>query len=587
MGSSRLRLNPARKAVPLSQRRAEWAVILLIGGGLLAYANSFAGPFVFDDHRYIVENPAIRRLRYALLPPPGSDVIGRPVVSLSLALNYALHGLQVYGYHAVNVVLHLAAGLLLFGVLRRLFRRSGWEHGAADWTALTAAALWLVHPLQTQAVSYVIQRSELLMGFAYLATLYALARAADASGPGWRLAAVAACALGMGSKAVMVTAPVAALVFDRAYLAGSFRGAWRDRGRLHLALMATWGILAAQAALGAAPLVNAAAAGPLSAPLEYAATQAGVILHYLRLAWWPAPLIFDYGWPVVRSISEGWKSVSVAALVLAAAAWAWRRDPRVGFLGVWFALVLAPTSTVFPLPDAAFEHRMYLPLISPVVGTVLAIRAGLARWRVAASVRTAAAAALAVAALLALVTATVRRNAVYQDAVVLWRDTVAHRPQHARAHHNLGYALAEAGELTEAIASYREAIRLQPRFAQAHSSLGGALARRGNADAEAEAALREALRIDPSLVDARGHLGNLRLVQGRFEEAVAEYGAALKAQPWSTRFHNNLGIALMRLGRQDEAMAQFEAALRVDPSYERAKRNLALVRPGAAQSASP
>ena len=219
--------------------------LVVVAAGVAAYANSLHGPFIFDDARSIAEDPAIRHLWPPWAPLKGAT---RPTSAWTFAVNYALGGLRVEGYHVVNLLIHLSAALVLWGVARRTlkayfvtvhgdcpnFRGEVRENGTVPlrpvWLALAIALLWVVHPLQTQAVTYVVQREESLMGLFYLLTLYGFLRAQDSRRPGWWYAASAGCcALGMGAKKVMVTAPLMVLWYDRALVAGSWREIFRRR----------------------------------------------------------------------------------------------------------------------------------------------------------------------------------------------------------------------------------------------------------------------------------------------------------------------------------------------------------------------
>ena len=226
--------------------------LVLIVAGLLAYHNSFTGPFIFDDRLSIQENPTIRHLwpiSQPLSPPHAgaATVGGRPVINLSLAINYALGGLDVRGYHALNLGVHILAGLTLFGVVRRtlLQPRLRERFGAvANELALAVAVLWTVHPLQTESVTYIVQRAESIMGLFYLLTLYCFIRGAESPWPRvWYGLCLSACALGMASKQVMASVPLLVMLYDRAFVSRSFREAWRRRWPLYLALASTWILL--------------------------------------------------------------------------------------------------------------------------------------------------------------------------------------------------------------------------------------------------------------------------------------------------------------------------------------------------------
>ncbi len=505
---------------------------LLVCAGLVAYANSLSGPFIFDDLDAIVGNPPIRRLwpPGALFAAPAarSSVDGRPVLTLSLALNYAAGGLDPKGYHAVNLLIHLAAGLLLFGIVHRTLD----EPPEAPWLALAAAGIWLLHPLQTESVTYVIQRAESLMGLLYLLTMYAALR-------DWKVLAVLACALGMATKEVMVTAPLLVVLYDRCFRHGSFREAWRQRWRFYLTLGATWGVLVACLA-GGSQLRGAGAHDTGISPVVYLCTEARVILHYLRLAFWPDRLVLDYGWAPNPSRLQDLPAVVGVSALLGLTLWALVRRPALGFPGAAFFLILGPTSSVMPLPDPAFEHRMYLPLTGAVVLAVLGGRALLRRLGLPGSVQAALAGGLA----LGLCTLTADRNRDYHNPLAIWADTVAKRPLNYRARNSLGLALqAEAPAL--AMAEYREALRINPSFAYGHYNLGCLLARQGLGD-EALAHLSEAARLDPFNALIRHNLGVLLARRGDLDGAIAQLSVAAGLAPADSRIRRSLAWARAR-----------------------------------------
>jgi hypothetical protein len=280
---------------------ASAALIVLL---VIAYANSFAVPFVFDDVPAITNNESIRHWLTALSPPgDGATVMGRPLLNLSFAANYAAGGFAVAGYHAANLAIHLLAALTLFGLARRTLRSSGTL--AADWAALAIALIWGLHPLQTESVTYIVQRAESLMGLCYLLTLYCYRRGADAGGSravAWFVASILAAAFGMGTKEVMVSVPVIALLYDRTFLSGSFRAAWQRRRWVLLGLAVTWVPLALLVA-GAHNRGGTAGFGVGVSWSQYALTQFPAVTRYLTLSVWPHPLVFDYGAQWAQSIA--------------------------------------------------------------------------------------------------------------------------------------------------------------------------------------------------------------------------------------------------------------------------------------------
>ncbi len=454
--------------------------ILLVLAGLAAYHNSFQGPFLLDDYRHIVLHTGIRNLADPIRILSGTT---RPLVALTFALNYAVSGLQVWSYHAVNLSIHLAAGLVLFALLRRHLRFV---------TAFFATLLWLVHPLQTQPVNYIVQRSELLMGLFYLLTLTLLARKRKAL-------CVTACALGMASKPIMVTAPWMALFYDRFFLASSWKDLWQRRGRLHLGLFATYGVLLLCLLNGTEEYVwDAGFRIQDVPPWIYWLAQGKITLHYLRLVLWPDRLVFDYGWPLASGAGTG-----MAWLVLGLAAvwtvWACRRRSAAGFLGLWFFLPLATTMWI-PLSDLAFEHRMYLALAAPAV----AMAAAAEHWRPSRWMWS----VICTAVVFGLGITTAGRNVDYQSAIALWKDTVSKQPYHPRARSNLGASFHMQGYLLEALRAYKTSLRLDPQQPDVYTNIGTALETLG----DSEGALRNfktALRLRPTHRPAAENLERL------------------------------------------------------------------------------
>jgi tetratricopeptide (TPR) repeat protein len=551
--------------------------LVIVCVGLYAYHNSLRGPFVFDDVAWIRDNPTIRQLWAAVASPQG-----RRIVNLSLAVNYALGGLNVWGYHVVNLAIHILGALVLYGVVRRtllcasLRERYGDEAG---WLALAVALIWVVHPLQSESVTYLMERSESLMGFFFLLTLYCVTRGAMSSDQrGWYAAAIVSCALGMGSKEVMVVAPLTVLLYDRTFLSRSFREALRARAALYAGLSGCWLVLVGLVA----SRFNANVGFGLSVtPWEYARTQPGVIVHYLRLSFWPSPLVLDYyDWPVARTAATVVPAGALVFALLVATIWALRYRPSVGFLGGWFFLILAPTSSVLPIiTEIAAERRMYLPLAAVIVLVVIGWHmafggiCGRLGWE--SGRRRIVEVAVLATMVAALAQLTVRRNEDYRSEVSLWTDVVAKRPNNARGYYNLGYALTTQGKLDEAIAHYSEALRINPAYAEAHNNLGNALTTQGKLD-EAIAHYSEALRINPNSAQAHNNLGNALARQGKLDEAIAHYSEALRIYPADAEAHNNLGYALTTQGKLDEAIAHYSEALRIRPNFLEAHNNLGL-----------
>lgn len=566
------------KNVDWTRRGLAVAAGLIVAAVCAAYANSLTGPFVFDDIPSIVDNETLRHWLSALKPPAGGmTVSGRPLLNLSFALNRAAGGSSVQGFHVGNLAIHLLASLTLFGLVRQTLLRPALRERfgeQATQLALAVTLIWALHPIQTEAVTYVVQRAESLMGLFYFLTLYLFVRGADAARPGiWLACAAASCAAGMATKEVMVSAPVMVLLFDRTFASASFRGAFRRRRAYYLCLACSW-LLLGYLVLGAPDRGGTAGFGSAVRWPSYAIFQLKAVAHYLRLAIWPYPLVFYYG----RSLSRDGLELAadgavVALLAVVSAVGVCRRKP-LGFAGAWFFLILAPSSSVVPIAtEVMAEHRMYLPLAA-----IVAVVALLA-WRLAAVVagplggKIALVTLLAVAAALGLQTHV--RNRVYRSELALWSDTVAKLPDNPDARNNLGNALLAAARVNDAIAQFRKAVSLETDFAEFHFNLGNALAKTAGIS-ESIPEYVAALKIKPDMEEARQHLGIALARTGRMDEAIAEFQEALRANPDSAEDHFNLGTALVHFGRIGEATREYERALQLKADYPEAHASLGL-----------
>ncbi|MEA1928147.1 MAG: tetratricopeptide repeat protein, partial [Candidatus Auribacterota bacterium] len=550
-------------------------IILIAAVGMILYYNSLQGEFVFDDEAIIVKNhhiEKVRPLREAFAAPPDSPVRDRPVVNLTLSLNFLLGRRSPSGYHLVNLVIHLISVLLLFGIVRRTFlsSRLSLRYGAvASGLALSAALIWEVHPLQTESVTYITQRCESLMGLFYLGMLYSIIRGSSSGRPmPWYILSVFLCGLGMGSKAVMVTAPLVALIYDRIFLARDWKEVRDGRGGLYLALAATWII---QIIL---LLTTSYQDIKTYLPLEYALTQFGVITYYIRLIFIPYPLCLDYYWPTVQGVAEIIPGALFVVSLLSLTVWGLIKNPPLGFAGVWFFLILAPTSSILPLEDIAFEHRLYLPLAAVAVLGVVGGYEILRRLFSESSIRQRNSAIILTVIIVAgLGVLTIRRNADYRTAVRMWRDVIRKRPANPRAYNNLGNLINKQGDYRQALELYQTAVLVDPGYPAAYYNLANILAGEGKME-EAAGYYEEALEISPEAVEVHNNLGVTLFNLGRRNEALGHYREAMRIDPADPAGYYNLGVALIKEGRPAAARPFLEKAVELRPDYLPAKKAL-------------
>ena len=436
------------------------------------------------------------------------------------------------------------------------------------------------------------------MGLFYFLTIYAAIRAMSESAAAtrWMAASVTACALGMASKESMVTAPVAVLLYDVVFGAGSIPRAIRARGAMYGGLALTWVLLAWLISDG--PRWRSAGFSSGVSPWTYLLHQPAMILTYLKLSVWPSPLVLDYGRTTAIAFQDAVVALAAVLVLLAATAVAWWKRPALGFLAVWFWIALAPSSSILPIAtEVGAERRMYLPLAAVVVLLVLS-----ARWAIRRVVDDARRMrALQVATVLTVcgfaIALTVRRNLEYRSEMGIWQTVLDRRP-HARAHYNVGGLLAESGRtdealthyriaadeeprahyalgfelekrrrLDEAAAAYRRFLERQPTDVQAplaHIRLGITLMQSGNLP-EAARSLEAALAMTPADRDALGAYAEALVQMDRFTEALRVYERLVVVAPDDADAHESFGMTLVAEGRTTEAIAPLERAVALAP----------------------
>lgn len=609
-----------------------WRIAVIAVAGVLAYANALRTPFIYDDSVAIVGNANIRTLQLpeALFSARENPTAGRPLVNFSFAVNYAVGELNPLGYHVVNIGLHILCALTLFAIARRVL--------ASDSLGLAVALIWTVHPLNSEAVDYLTERSESLMSLFLLLTFYCSIRAAAAfaraparkeslrasatvrrpakasAGSGgkerstraerlWTVAAVVACAAGMACKETMVVAPLIVVLFDRAFMFDSWSAAFHRRWALYGGLAATWALLAVFQSSG--PRVHSAGFASGFSPWTYLLNQTVMIVRYLRLSVWPRDLVLNYGWPRALTLGDVVPQALLIVTLLALTAAAAIRSPRLAFAGAWFFIILAPTSSILPIAtEVGAERRMYLPLMAIVALAVVGVEAARHRLRVPA----AATAALLIVSSTALMAGTRDRNTEYtstarlaatvderwptpvSDALVGYELGQAGRRDEAlvrlrrsadggysTAWFNLGGMLLTGGQVDEGIAALERFLReapLETAAVQTRVLLGRAFLTKGDVT-RAIVQLQQARSMDSSNVDALAVLSDALLAAGQFDRAADGYRAYVALRPADAAATLNLGTALAESGRVREAATAFERARDLMPGDPRPYKNLA------------
>lgn len=542
------------------------AVALLLLVGALTFWNGLGSPFVYDDAGSVLTNTSIRDLTdvsRVLRPPVETSVAGRPIVNLSFAANYAAGGTEPTGYRIVNLALHVLCAMVFFMLMQRA--------SGSTALALAAALIWTVHPVNSEVVNYITQRTESMMALAMLLTLWwACARTPRTA------LAVAACAVGMASKETMVVAPILVVIYDRVFTFESWREAFRQRRQLYLGLASTWGLLAALV-LWHGQTTGAGFGNAQTTPWGYFLNQPAMILRYLWLMAWPGPLVVYYGWPQAVTLAGVWLPLTaVAALFLASIALVVRR-PQMGFLAVAAFLLLGPTSSFLPIAtEVGAERRMYLPSMALIVLAVLGGRALLQHlsarlaWKPGQLVRAGVIATALIA--LPLAVRTVYRNAEYASILTLSRTLIDRWPT-PNAHQLYGAALSANGRHDEAIKEFRIAVTGYPL---ARYFLGAELIDTDRPDEgipELERFIREEPAQEATTV-SHGMLAEAYAARKAFSAAIPHYQELVRLEPKNGNGWTGLAVALFSANRPQEAVMAFQQAVNADPANPQFRENL-------------
>lgn len=584
-----------------------FCLVLLMAVGFIIYSNTLNSPFVFDGTKAIEENHFIRveELSWRNIINAASGYgKNRPVSNLTFAVNYYFGRYNVVGYHLVNILIHVANGILLFLLLettltiysRQRFVGSKLDAFTVTSISLCTALLWLAHPVQTQSVTYIVQRMNSMgaMWFILALLLYAKGRLSQHIASQisdiqdinerdkqhsiycyfWFLGCALAGVLAFGSKESTVSLPFFIFLYEW-YLFQDLNLIWLKRSLKYIAVIVILFGLLAFIFLGSEPLEKLKALRDFSEGQftmgQRLLTQTRVVIYYLSLIFFPHPsrLNLDYDFPLSYSlINPSTTLLSLIAIIglIILGVYLAKKERLISFCILWFFGNLVVESSVIPLA-LIFEHRLYLPsMLLFLIPVTLGYRYIKFIWLRAG---------LVCLVIVVLSVWTYQRNRVWQNELSLWTDVVSKSPNKARPHLNLGESLSELKRFDEALDHYLVAIRIKPDYTKAYINLGNAMLRQEKTD-EAINYYREALRLGPSHAVAHNNLGHILIKQNKVQEAIYHYTEALRLEPDSAGTHYNLAIALDKRGKIAEAINHYAAALRINPGLADAHYNLGI-----------
>ncbi len=570
------------------------ALMIIVILGIFAYANSMRGAFILDDFPHIVANADLRT---------DGDLLAllrehRPLVALTLAFNMAFDDAPVgqtpnpVGFHLFNLAIHLINGILLYAVIFRAARLRSITTPAATGIALAVASLWIVHPLTTQAVTYIIQRSEAMMAMFYLGTLYAILRLPDGRRR-WTVVAIILAALGMLTKAVMVTVPVAAIIVDRVFISPSWSQLFRRHWPVHLGLMLTWTLLfitgIATGVLSTAPNPSANVGFSIEGitPMQYALTQSNVLLEYLSLTVWPATLHVVNDVPLAQTLGDALPAGLVIVVMMILTVVLLRKAPAFGVAAALF-IILAPTSSIVPIRDLSFEHRMYLPLamvLALIIGALAKLMSlGASRNVITMKRGITILTGVVTIAVIALTVRTIQRNRDYVEPARLWSISTAAQPNNFNAWSLLGQRYMETSQYDLAIPALETARDIalarddvaddDRQFINIILSLGIA---RG-ATGDPQSSIREytrVLELDPENVRATYNRSIMYMRQQRYADALVDASRTVDLAPDFAAAHLHVGDLLVLARDEQQAMRAYARVTELDPYNEPARTRFA------------
>ncbi|MGD8661159.1 MAG: tetratricopeptide repeat protein [Desulfobacterales bacterium] len=547
---------------------------------ILIYADTLTTPFILDDIHNIRDNSHIRitslSLNNILRAGLQSPAASRPIANISFALNYYFSGLNLVGFHLINILIHILAGIFLYffvkttltsPVLRARFEKCGW-------IPFFTAFIWLVHPLQTQSVAYLVQRMNSLAAMFYILSMlfyvkYRLATSTQGK-PSLLAGCILAGLLALGTKPIAATLPLFIILYDW-YFFQDLSFQWGKKHFLILGGILLLVISVSLIYLGDDPIVRI-----LSdyrhrdfTLFQRVLTQFRVVIFYISLLLWPQPsrLNLDHDFVLSHSLTDPVTTlismVTITALIVLSILTA-KREPILSYAILWYFGNLVIESSVIGL-ELVFEHRNYLPSMFVILAMVTLV------FRYVKPIWTGVVFLCVVGTLFTVWT--FERNKVWADELLLYQDCVRKSPAKARPRNNLGAILLHRGRLQEAVEEFQTALDLKPDYVDAHYNLGIAMVKQGNL-ADGIRHFSKTLNLKPRNVKALNNMAATLALKERYPEAIDYLKRALLINPEEDDLHSNLGIIMKKQGNLDGARHHFNRALQINPGNRSAFHHL-------------
>jgi Tfp pilus assembly protein PilF len=553
------------------------APILISFLGIIIYSNSFLGPFQFDDIPSIVNNPFIRDIHHL------QNVLGflprRSALYFTFAFNYHFNGLNVFGYHLFNLGIHLASALLLWKLVLLTFSTPVMKDEKischADVISLLAGLVFVAHPVQTQAVTYIVQRAASMAALFYLASLvfYVKSKLLQTDKAGLSLAkfyyicSLLTAIMAMFTKETAITLPLMILLYEFSFLKTGKNIDWR---RLFPFLLTICIIPLTMLLTESGPArLQQLRNEPGISPIHYLLTQFRVMVTYIRLAFFPFHQNLDYDYPILKNILQLPVLTSLLFLtsILLFAKCLFSKYRLVSFSIFWFFLALLPESSFLPIKDVIYEHRLYLPLAGYSIFIASSSYYLLGRNNFRAMT-------IAVTLVIACYSVlTYQRNEIWKDELTLWDDAVKKSPHKARPYNNRGNILAQQGNFAEAMLDFNKAIAIDPNYANAYYNRGITYTKEGYLT-QAVFDYNKAININPEYAKAYNNRGNIYYTQNRFIRAISDYGKAITLNPTLAEAYNDRGNAYCKQGDFIQAISDYNKAIALNPELTAAHNNL-------------